>query len=65
MKIAGNVVGGILLVVGIFWALQGVNIIGGSALMSGHTQWLVIGVAVALVGFVVVLLTNMRARTGA
>ncbi|MDB5561725.1 MAG: hypothetical protein JWN11_1143 [Hyphomicrobiales bacterium] len=65
MKIAGNVVGGILLVVGIFWALQGVNIIGGSALMSGHSQWLVIGVAVALVGFVVVLLTNMRARTGA
>jgi hypothetical protein len=65
MKIAGNVVGGILVLLGIFWALQGLNIITGSALMSGHTRWLVIGVGVALVGLVVVLWTNMRPRRGA
>jgi hypothetical protein len=64
MKIAGNVIGGLLLLVGLVFALQGVNIIRGSALMSGHTQWLVIGVGIMLVGFIIVIWTNMRPHAG-
>jgi hypothetical protein len=46
----GKLIGGVLLLlVGLVWALQGVNVLGGSG-MSGHAQWLVIGVVVAVFG---------------
>ena len=41
--------GALLLLVGLLWALQGLNVLGGSS-MSGHSQWLVIGALVAFVG---------------
>jgi hypothetical protein len=43
------IAGAILLVVGALWALQGSGAVGGST-MSGHSQWLVIGLIVALAG---------------
>ena len=45
-----KLIGGIVLVlVGVFWMLQGLNVIQGY-LMSGQTTFFVVGVVVALVG---------------
>jgi hypothetical protein len=41
--------GALLTLVGLLWILQGVNVIGGSG-MSGHGQYAVLGVIVALIG---------------
>jgi hypothetical protein len=49
MKIA-MIVGGVLLVLwGLVWVLQGVNVLPGS-FMSGQMQWAVFGVILILVG---------------
>jgi hypothetical protein len=43
-------IGGILLMlVGLVWILQGINVLGGSG-MSGHGQYAVLGVIVGLIG---------------
>ena len=45
-----KMIGGIALVlIGLLWALQGVGVLGGSS-MSGHSQWLLIGAAAAVIG---------------
>lgn len=49
MKLAGTVAGVLLILLGALWILQGANIVGGSV-MSGQSQWLYIGIAVAAVG---------------
>jgi hypothetical protein len=59
MRLAGNIVGIIALLIGLLWILQGSNVIGGSV-MSGESQWLYIGVAVALGGAVIVWWANRR-----
>jgi hypothetical protein len=43
------VVGTVLILAGVVWTLQGLDVIGGSG-MSGHAVWAVIGPIVALVG---------------
>ena len=43
------VVGLLLVAMGLVWMLQGLGVIGGSA-MSGQTLWAVVGPIVALVG---------------
>jgi hypothetical protein len=43
------IVGVVLLLLGLLWALQGAGVVGGS-FMSGKVMWLVIGIVVALVG---------------
>ena len=48
------VIGVVLVLVGILWTLQGLDILGGSG-MSGVGIWAVIGPFVALVGIVVAL----------
>jgi hypothetical protein len=62
MKILGNIVGVVLLVIGALWTLQGSNVLAGSA-MSGQSQWLYVGIVLLIVGLVVLYWTNMRART--
>lgn len=47
-------VGVILLLVGAVWLLQGVGVLGGSA-MSGKTLWVVVGAVVAVTGLGVLL----------
>lgn len=47
--IAFRVLGVVLVAVGALWTLQGVGVIGGSA-MSGSTMWAIIGPLVAAVG---------------
>ena len=54
------VIGVVLVLVGIVWTLQGLDILGGSG-MSGVGVWAVIGPFVALIGIVVAL--GARRRT--
>lgn len=48
------VVGGVLILAGIVWTLQGLDVLGGSG-MSGNSFWAVAGPIVALVGVFLVL----------
>jgi hypothetical protein len=57
-RIVMLVVGAVLVLVGVLWALQGLDVVGGSG-MSGHAIWAVIGPIVAIVG-VLVLLRALR-----
>lgn len=50
------VIGGLLVLAGIVWTLQGLDILGGSG-MSGHAIWAVIGPIVAIIGAVLVVRT--------
>jgi hypothetical protein len=59
MRIGLNILGTILVLIGAIWALQGLNVIGGS-FMTGQTQWLVIGLVCAIVGALVLALANRR-----
>ena len=52
------VVGVLLILLGALWGLQGLGVVGGSA-MSGKTLWAVVGPIVAVVG-VVLLVTGIR-----
>lgn len=45
------IVGVVLLLLGLLWALQGAGLVGGG-FMSGQRMWLVIGIVVAVVGLV-------------
>ena len=46
------VMGAILILAGVLWTLQGLGVVGGSA-MSGDTLWAVVGPIVVVVGAVV------------
>ena len=50
MRIAGTIIGIILILLGGVWTLQGANILKGSAIMSGQSQWLWIGLVLVVVG---------------
>jgi hypothetical protein len=49
MRIAGNIAGHLLVLIGAVWALQDLNLLGGS-FMTGQFQWFIIGIAVAIIG---------------
>lgn len=57
------ILGAILIVIGGLWALQGAGAVGGGA-MSGHSQWLVIGLIVALAGVALLISGVLKQRTG-
>jgi peptidoglycan/LPS O-acetylase OafA/YrhL len=61
MKTALNGLGGLLMVVGAVWALQGLNVIGGS-FMTGQTLWLRIGLVCFVAGGVLLAGVNLRRR---
>lgn len=44
------VVGAFLLFIGVVWSLQGSGVVDNSEAMSGESQWLGIGLVVAVVG---------------
>ncbi|PYE46484.1 hypothetical protein DFI02_101626 [Rhizobium sp. PP-F2F-G20b] len=60
MKRFKTIAGVLCLLVGLIWTLQGANLMGGS-FMTGQTQWLVIGLIVAVIG-VVLLVSGRRGR---
>ncbi|HTJ39173.1 MAG TPA: hypothetical protein VL738_38600 [Dactylosporangium sp.] len=55
------IVGALLVLSGAVWTLQGLNVLGGSA-MSGATMWAVIGPVVAVVGLVLLISGVRRFR---
>lgn len=59
MKIVQTIVGVIMLVLGAIWTLQGANIMAGSV-MSGQSQWLYIGIVVAVLGLILLWWTWRR-----
>ncbi len=59
MRIAGNIVGIVLLLIGGLWIAQGSNLMPNTA-MSGQTMWLWIGIAAAILGVVALAWTNRR-----
>ena len=58
------VVGVVLLVVGVFWALQGFGVIGGS-FMSNNAAFKIIGPVLAVIGLAVAVIGIRRARSAA
>jgi hypothetical protein len=60
-KVGLVAVGGVLVLFGVTFGLQGLGVIGGSA-MSGKNSWAVIGPLLALVG-VVLLVRGLRGNT--
>ena len=54
-----SVAGVLLILVGIVWILQGINVLPGS-FMTGQTKWAVIGVITALIGIALLVLARRR-----
>jgi hypothetical protein len=52
-------VGALLIVAGVIFTLQGLNLVGGSA-MSGVTLWAILGPIVAILGLVAVVVGVRR-----
>ena len=63
MKIALNVVGGLLILMGVIWILQGVNILPGS-FMTGQIQYAILGAVLGAGGLALLVYTNRRSRAG-
>jgi hypothetical protein len=61
MRVFGNILGGLLIVMGTIWILQGVNILPGS-FMTGQIVWAWRGGFAAVVGILLILLVNRRRR---
>jgi uncharacterized membrane protein HdeD (DUF308 family) len=61
MKRLINIVAVILILVGIVWFLQGINIILGS-FMSGNTLYSALGILLVVVGVLILVITNRRGR---
>jgi hypothetical protein len=58
------VVGALLAIAGVIWALQGFGVIGGS-FMSGDSIWAIIGPVVAIIGLAMVVLGLRLSRSAA
>jgi uncharacterized membrane protein len=54
------VMGVVLILMGVLWTMQGLDVVGGSA-MSGNTLWAVIGPIVVIVG-AVLLFRGLRTQ---
>ncbi len=61
MKIIGNILGVLLVLIGIVWFLQGINVLPGS-FMTGQIRWAVFGGLAFLIGVVLLVFVNLRRR---
>ncbi len=59
MRIILNILAVVLVLVGIVWFLQGTNVILGSV-MTGQSQWTVIGIIAFVVGIALFVFSNRR-----
>lgn len=62
MKFVWGVIGGLLILTGAVWTLQGANVLPGS-FMTGSTLWLVIGL-IFVAGGIVLLVAVFRRKPG-
>jgi hypothetical protein len=60
MKWIANIIGVIVTLIGIFWILQGTNIIP-TGFMAGQSRWAVIGSVVGIAGISLLVYVNRRA----
>ena len=61
MKIFLNILGVLLILVGLVWILQGFNILLGS-MMSGHIQYAVLGLVAGAAGAALLFFSNRRSK---
>lgn len=61
MRIVLRVVAILLILIGIIWILQGINVLPGS-FMTGQIQWAYRGGAAAIVGLLILVLANRGRR---
>lgn len=61
MRIVLRVVAILLIVMGIIWVLQGINVLPGS-FMTGQMQWAYRGGAAAIVGLLILIFANRGRR---
>ncbi len=59
MKLFLTVVSSLLILIGLVWILQGVNILPGS-FMTGHIQWAINGAIAAALGSAILVWTRRR-----
>ena len=59
MRITLNVAGGLCLLVGCVWILQGINILPGS-FMTGQTKWAIYGALLVIIGIGLLFSANRR-----
>jgi hypothetical protein len=57
MRWIANIIGAILTLIGIFWILQGTNIVP-VGVMAGQSRWLVIGSVVVIAGIGLLIYVN-------
>jgi uncharacterized membrane protein HdeD (DUF308 family) len=62
MRTALAVVGVMVMLMGIVWFCQGINLLPGS-FMSGQTRWAVNGVIALALGLVLIIASRRRRRT--
>jgi hypothetical protein len=59
MKLLLTIVGGLAVLLGCVWFLQGINVLPGS-FMTGHIQWAIYGAILAAVGVAVIVWARRR-----
>jgi hypothetical protein len=65
VKIVLNIVGVLLVLFGGIWFLQGMNLFPGHSFMNGQTRWSINGGIAFVVGVIVLIWANRRAKTPA
>ena len=61
MKIAFNIIGGFLVLAGLIWFLQGINLLPGS-FMTGQPEWAVYGAIAVVSGTCILWFANRRKK---
>jgi hypothetical protein len=62
IRIILRIAGYLLLLTGVVWFLQGINVLPGS-FMTGRTEWAVYGVIAVAAGIVLIVLANRRTNS--
>jgi uncharacterized membrane protein HdeD (DUF308 family) len=57
MKWFLNILGGVMVLIGVVWFFQGINILLGS-FMSGNSLYAVLGIILTVVGIIILAFTN-------
>ncbi len=60
MKWLLYIIGVLLALIGLVWILQGFNVLLGS-MMSGHIQYAILGLILAIAGILLIVFANRRA----